>query len=86
MPKEFKAISLCASAKNCRGIAEAKLKIIESLRQLFAEAKIVELRELIRYELREVGNLICVQPALQHWYANIPLCLHTKGQQKPEKA
>ena len=39
----FKAISLCASAKK---IAEAKLKIIESLRQLFVEAKIVELRGL----------------------------------------
>jgi hypothetical protein len=32
--------------KNCRGIAEANSKIIKRLRQLFAEAKIVEFRGL----------------------------------------
>ena len=59
MPKEFKAISLCASAKNCRSIAEAKLKIIESLRQLFAEAKIVELRGLDTLQSHYIV-LICI--------------------------
>jgi hypothetical protein len=33
--------------KNCRGIAEANSKIIKRLRQLFAEAKIVEFRGLL---------------------------------------
>jgi hypothetical protein len=37
LPKEFKVISLRASAKS---------KIVKSLRQLFAEAKIVEFRGL----------------------------------------
>jgi hypothetical protein len=43
LPKEFKVISLRASAKK---IAEANSKIFERLRQLFAEAKIVEFRGL----------------------------------------
>jgi hypothetical protein len=43
LPKEFKVISLRASAKK---IAEANSKIIERLRQLFAEAKIAEFRGL----------------------------------------
>jgi hypothetical protein len=45
LPKEFKVISLRrASAKK---IAEANSKIFERLRQLFAEAKIVEFRGLL---------------------------------------
>jgi hypothetical protein len=43
LAKEFKVISLRASAKK---IAEENSKIIERLRQLFAEAKIVEFRGL----------------------------------------
>ena len=46
-------------------IAEAKLKIIESLRQLFAEAKIVELRGLNMSNL----NTAC-RPRLYHLIKN----------------
>jgi hypothetical protein len=62
LPKEFKVISLRASAKK---IAEAKSKIIERPQQLFAEAKIVEFRGLFWPERFSSSGQIRFRPELK---------------------